>query len=110
MPRWSAGRDAANGALRAAAVLHADGVECFVRGRYREAAESFERALAGCRAAAGARHPDTLTAEGNLGVAYVAAGEQRTGIRVLAENLAARERTFGDTDPRTLTAGAGWKT
>jgi hypothetical protein len=37
-------------------------------------------------------------------VAYVAAGNRRKGIKLIAGNLAARVRVFGDDHPETLTA------
>lgn len=86
------------------AAHNADAAELLATDRAKEAVPLFERTLAGCRAALGPDHPATLTVEGNLGAACVAAGRRRKGIDVLRSNLGERERVFGDDDPRTLTA------
>jgi hypothetical protein len=41
---------------------------------------------------------------GNLGVAYVAAGNRRKGLKLVTSNVAARARVLGDDHPATMTA------
>src|SRR6476620_4643936 len=91
---------------RAAAGLaqrHATAVEHYLAGRADTALPLLEQIVFGCRAVLGERHPDTLTAEGNLAVAYVRAGHD-DGPTAVEEACAAREREFGPYDPVTLTA------
>lgn len=52
----------------------------------------------------GPTHADTLAAEGNLAVAYLASGRADVGIPLLVSVLAARERELGTDHPATLTA------
>jgi Tfp pilus assembly protein PilF len=87
-----------------AAARNDHGAALFAEGRYREAAQMFEDALAGCRALLGPEHPATLTVAGNLGVAQVAAGQRRRGLKLVSDNLADRVRVLGDDHPDTLTA------
>ena len=68
----------------------------------------FEDALARCRASLGGDHPATLIVAGNLGVAQVAAGQRRKGLKLVIDNLADRVRVFGDDHPDTLTARTRW--
>lgn len=87
-----------------AAMRNNTAAELFDSGRCDEAVPVFEQALDSCRSTLGADHPDTLTVAGNLAVAYVAAGNRRKGIKLIADNLAARVRVLGDEHPETLTA------
>jgi hypothetical protein len=82
---------------------HAAAVEHYLAGRVETALPLLEQIVFGCRAVLGERHPDTLTAEGNLAVAYVRAGHD-DGPAAVEEACAAREHEFGPDDPRTLTA------
>jgi tetratricopeptide (TPR) repeat protein len=90
--------------VRESATRNAAAAELFEAGRYDEAVPLFQQALASCRSTLGAEHPDTLTVAGNLGVAYVAAGQRRRGLRLIAVNLADRVRVLGEDHPATLTA------
>jgi Tetratricopeptide repeat len=90
--------------VREAAARNASATELFDAGRYDEAVPLFEQALASCRSTLGGEHSDTLTVAGNLGVAHVAAGHRRKGIKLITSNLAARVRVLGDTHAATLTA------
>ena len=82
---------------------HAAAVEHYLAGRVETALPLLEQIVFGCRAVLGERHPDTLTAEGNLAVAYVRAGHD-DGPAAVEDAYAAREHDFGPDDPRTLTA------
>ena len=82
---------------------HAAAVEHYLAGRVDTALPLLEQIVFGCRAVLGERHPDTLTAEGNLAVAYVRAGHD-DGRAAVEDAYAAREHEFGPDDPRTLTA------
>ena len=82
---------------------HAAAVEQYLAGRVETALPLLEQIVFGCRAVLGERHPDTLTAEGNLAVAYVRAGHD-DGPAAVEDAYAAREHEFGPDDPRTLTA------
>ena len=90
--------------VRESAARNATAAELFETGRYGEAVALFEQALASCRSTLGGDHPDTLTVAGNLGVAYMAAGNRRKGLKMIVANLGARVRVLGDTHPETLTA------
>lgn len=93
-------RPAAGGlaARNVAATEHLNG------GRLREAVEILEPLLADCRHLLGTGHPDTLIVEGNLAVAYVVAGHDDAGMRLMLANLAERERALGPEHLMTLTA------
>src|SRR3712207_7865127 len=52
----------------------------------------------------GGEHPDTLTVAGNLGVAHVAAGHRRKGLKLMTSTLVDRVRVFGEDHPATMTA------
>jgi hypothetical protein len=90
--------------VRWSAVRNAAAVDLFEAGHCEEAVPLFEEALALCRSTLGGEHPDTLTVAGNLGVAYVAAGNRRKGLKLITSNVAARTRVLGDDHPATLTA------
>ena len=75
---------------RESAARNATAAEHFAAGRHDEAVPLFEQALASCRSTLGSDHPDTLIVAGNLGVAYLAAGNRRKGIKLITGNLAAR--------------------
>jgi hypothetical protein len=90
--------------VRESAARNTTASDLFEAGRIDEAVPLFEQALASCRSTLGGEHPDTLTVAGNLGVAYVAAGNRRKGIKLITTNLAARVRVLGDTHPATMTA------
>ena len=94
----------AHARVRESAARNASAAELFDMGRYEEAVTLFEQALASCRSTLGGEHPDTLTVAGNLGVAYVCAGQRRKGMKLITANLTARSRVLGDTHPETLTA------
>jgi hypothetical protein len=78
--------------------------ELFETGQYAEAVPVFEEALEASLVGLGSTHPGTLRVAGNLGVAQVAAGQRRSGIDLIAMNLAARVRVLGDEHPETLVA------
>ena len=90
--------------LREAAARNAAAVDLFEAGRHDEAVPLFEQSLASCRSTLGREHPDTLTVAGNLAVAYVAAGNRRKGLKLIAGNVDARCAALGDSHPATLTA------
>jgi hypothetical protein len=90
--------------IRESAQRNASAADLFDEGRFDEAVLLFEQALTSCRSTLGGEHPDTLTVAGNLGVAYVAAGNRRKGLKLITSNLAARVRVLGDTHPATMTA------
>lgn len=90
--------------VRESASRNATAAELFDAGRFDEAVATFAQALASCRSTLGSEHPDTLTVAGNLGVAYVCAGQRRKGIKLIMSNVAARARILGDTHPDTLSA------
>lgn len=90
--------------VRDSAMRNSAAAELFEAGRFEEAVPLFEQALASCRSTLGGEHPDTLTVAGNLGVAYISAGQRRKGMKLVVNNLAARARVLGDTHPETLTA------
>lgn len=90
--------------LRESAIRNTAASELFEAGRYEEAIPLFEQALATCRVTLGGEHPDTLMVAGNLGVAQVAAGQRRKGLKVITNNLASRVRVLGEDHPDTLTA------
>ena len=90
--------------VRESAARNSAAARLFEEGRHDEALPLFEQALASCRSTLGGDHPDTLIVAGNLGVAHVAAGNRRKGIKLIAGNLAARVRVFGDDHPLTLAA------
>lgn len=69
-----------------------------------EAVPEFRALVDGCREVLGPLHPETLTAEGNLAVAYVMNEQVEEGARLMAANLASREEVFGDQHPCTLRA------
>ena len=89
---------------REAAARNTAAAELFEAGRYDEAVPLFEQAFAGCRSTFGGDHPDTMTVAGNLGVAYMAAGNRRRGLKLIIDNVEARTRVLGDSHPRTLIA------
>ena len=78
----------------------------FARGEYRSAATTLERALRLAQAAYGLEHPDTLTAGGNLALAYQSTGRLDEAISLLETTLSARERTLGPEHPHTVTSAA----
>jgi tetratricopeptide (TPR) repeat protein len=90
--------------VRESAARNSAAVDLFEAGRYEEAVPLFDQALTSCRSTLGGEHPDTLTVAGNLGVAYVAAGNRRKGLKLLTSTVAARSRVLGDDHPATLTA------
>jgi Tetratricopeptide repeat len=90
-------------AIAGLSARHAAAVEHYLAGRLDTALPLLEQIVFGCRAVLGERHPDTLTAEGNLAVAYVRAGHD-DGRAAVEDTYAAREHEFGSDDPRTLTA------
>ena len=90
-------------AIAGLASRHAAAVEHYLAGRVETALPLLEQIVFGCRAVLGERHLDTLTAEGNLAVAYVRAGHD-DGPAAVEDACAAREHEFGPDDPRTLTA------
>jgi hypothetical protein len=90
--------------VRESAQRNSTAAELFETGHFDEAVSLFEQALASCRSTLGGEHPDTLTVAGNLGVAYVAAGNRRRGLKLINNNLAARVRVLGDTHPATMAA------
>jgi hypothetical protein len=90
-------------AIAGLASRHAAAVEHYRAGRVETALPLLEQIVFGCRALLGERHPDTLTAEGNLAVAYVRAGHDDWPT-ALEEACAARVQEFGPDDPFTLTA------
>jgi hypothetical protein len=90
--------------VRESATRNTTAAELFETGRYDEAVPLFEQALASCRSTLGGEHPDTLTVAGNLGVAYICAGQRRKGMKLISANVTARERVLGETHPDTLTA------
>lgn len=59
--------------------------------------------LADCKRVLGSTHLHTLAVRDSVGLAYTAAGRHDDAIRLYRLNLAAYERTAGDTDPRTFT-------
>ena len=108
-PRTAAPDDAglnpiAQARVRESATRNTAAAELFDAGRYEEAVALFAQALASCRSTLGGEHPDTLTVAGNLGVAYVQAGQRRKGTKLITSNVAARARVLGDSHPDTLTA------
>src|SRR6476661_9860978 len=70
---------------------HAAAVEHYLAGRVETALPLLEQIVFGCRAVLGERHPDTLTAEGNLAVVYLRAGHDDDGFAALEEACAGRE-------------------
>jgi|SRR5690349_11075492 len=90
-------------AIAGLASRHAVAMEHYRAGRVETALPLLEQIVFGCRAVLGEHHPDTLTAEGNLAVAYVRAGHG-DGQAAVEDACAAREHEFGAEDPRTLTA------
>lgn len=90
--------------VRESATRNATAVDLFDAGRFDEALALFAQALASCRSTLGGEHPDTLRVAGNLGVAYMCAGQRRKGTKLIANNVASRARVLGDTHPDTLTA------
>jgi tetratricopeptide (TPR) repeat protein len=90
--------------VRESAVRNTSASELFDAGRYDDAVPLFEQALTTLRVTLGGEHPDTLTVAGNLGVAYIAAGNRRKGLKLLTSNLGSRARVLGDDHPDTLTA------
>lgn len=90
--------------IRESVGRNATAADLFEAGHYDEAVPLFEQALASCRSTLGGEHPDTLQVAGNLGVAYVAAGQRRKGMKLIAGTVNARVRVLGDTHPDTLTA------
>src|SRR3954447_5443387 len=72
--------------------------------RYADAVAVPEPVVEECRHVLGTADPDTLVAAGNLAMAYVHLERWEQGLALLAENVAARERTFGEADPLTMTA------
>jgi hypothetical protein len=94
--------------VRESAARNSAAVQLFENGRHDEAVPLFEQALTSCRSTLGSDHPDTLIVAGNLAVAYVAAGNRRKGIKLIAGNLAARVRVFGDDPPRRSPHATPW--
>ena len=90
--------------VRESAARNETAVELFDAGRFDEAVAMFAQVLASCRSTLGGEHPDTLRVAGNLGVAYLCAGQRRKGTKLIASNVVSRSRVLGDTHPDTLTA------
>lgn len=82
-----------------------DAVAGHVEGRRpQDAVPVLEQVVADSAYLLGPGHPDTLTAEGNLAVAYLAADRADVGIPLLVATVEDRERFLGEDHPATLTA------
>ena len=57
-----------------------------------------------CKERYGIRHPETLTAQGNLSLAYAALGENLEAFKIAEENYNLTKSVLGEKHPDTLTA------
>jgi Tetratricopeptide repeat len=105
-----ADRQSSVGDLGQLAEYNAAGAACVRSGQPSAAVVMLEKALAGCRTQLGPTHPQTAIVARNLAAARFAASDLAAGVEAIAANFADRGRLFGDSDPRTLTAGAALAT
>jgi tetratricopeptide (TPR) repeat protein len=66
----------------------------------------FEQALAGRERVLGADHPDTLSSQNNLALAYQEAGRVAEAIALFEQTLAAFAAVLGPDHPKTLISRA----
>jgi tetratricopeptide (TPR) repeat protein len=85
--------------LRLAGLLNAEASVHWNAGRYDEAREGFERALAIKRDELGDDHPKVATAMNNLAETLRASGKPREAVALHQEALELRRRTLGENHP-----------
>lgn len=84
------------------AALNLQALEFHRQGKYKQAAELAEKALALAERTRGAEHPHTLIYVNNLGFMYKAQGRYEAAEALYRRALDANERTLGAEHPETL--------
>lgn len=87
-----------------AAQLEEQVTQLYREGRYQEAIEPAQRAIAISERTFGPEHPNTATALNNLGLLYQASGAYATAAPLFLRALAIREKAVGPEHPDTAAA------
>src|SRR2546421_111142 len=101
-PRETQANAAALNRLEDVGILDDVGANFYTQGRYKEALEWYERALAGSEKALGKDHPSTLDTVHNIAVVFDHQGRYKEALEWYERALAGKEKALGKDHPSTL--------